>query len=296
MHAMTLESEETVISLDGLEGVFMAPRGAPTGAGVVIIAGSGPTDANGNNPLAPRRDNHRKLARGLADAGIASVRYDKRGIARSAAGAPPESQVTLDLFARDAATFAEWMKARPGIERVFLCGHSEGALLACLAARLTPIDGLALLAGAGRRLESVLIEQLAKSPMPPELMAKAHAIVAELVAGRRVDNPDPALGALFRASIQPFMISVFARDPAHELATCGAPALIIGGGRDVQITRADFDALVSARPDAESAWFPDMGHSLTDETSTPPDVAQPLTTGLVETITAFITRRGAATR
>ena len=286
---------EFVVSLDGLDGVFVDAVGATAAAACVIVAGSGPTDANGNNPFAPRTDNLRRLAIALATAGIASVRFDKRGVARSAAGAPPEEQMTIDAAAADVAAWANWLGGRAG-RNLFLSGHSEGALLCLLAAARLKIGGVVSLCGAGRRLDAVLVAQLGAAAMPDALRANAMEVMAELVAGRRVANVDPALAALFRPSVQPYLMSIFARDPAAELAACQSPVLVVGGGRDVQVLRADFDALVAARPEAEQLWLPSMTHALQDDEDdaaapSTASVARPLARGLVEKIIDFVAAR-----
>ena len=184
--------------------------------------------------------------------------------------------------------FAEWLAKRDGIARVALCGHSEGSLLASIAAKQTKAVGVVSLAGAGRRLDTVLLEQLSRAKLPPELAEKAKLYIAELMAGRHIAQPDPALGALFRPSVQPFLISTFAHDPAVEMASCKCPVFIAGGGSDAQILRADFDALMKARPDATSLWLPAMTHALLDTDPAATPLAQPLAAGLVEAVTGFL--------
>src|ERR1043165_3945869 len=68
-----------------LHGTLLVPASTRPVPLAVIIAGSGPTDRDGNSPMLQGKNNSLKmLAEGLAARGIASVRYDKRGIAGSA--------------------------------------------------------------------------------------------------------------------------------------------------------------------------------------------------------------------
>lgn len=285
---------EIVATVDGLEGVYLGDT-AECRAVCLIVAGSGPTDANGNNPRTPRSDNLLKLAHSLAEAGIASLRFDKRGVARSAAGAPAEEEMTLQTAAADVVMWVQWLRTRSPAGKLFLCGHSEGALLSLMAAQSCQVDGLISLCGPGRRLDYILAQQLESAPMPFALRIRARAIMAALVAGRRVGEVEPALAALFRPSVQPFMISLLARNPMQDMAACTAPVLVVGGGRDFQVTREDFDALFRARPEVAWLWLPAMNHALKDEPATDDGLLaidsekdRPLAKGLVEGISTFI--------
>jgi pimeloyl-ACP methyl ester carboxylesterase len=142
-------------------------------------------------------------------------------------------------------------------------GHSEGALLAILAASKIQVAGIILLAGSGRRLDAVLREQLAALPLPPaqeHLLAESYSIIDKLVLGERVSNVSAHQAALFRPSVQPFLISTFAIDPATEFANLKVAALVVWGESDIRIKRSDFDALARARPDAKAIVLPLTNH------------------------------------
>jgi predicted alpha/beta hydrolase len=108
--AMTVSSAAQPVSRDveatvpdgTLRGTWLAPAGAP-GAAAVIVAGSGPTDRDGNSPLGISASTYRMLAEALGAQGIATVRYDKRGLGGSANVAPDANAVTVAAFAGDAA-------------------------------------------------------------------------------------------------------------------------------------------------------------------------------------------------
>jgi uncharacterized protein len=288
---------ETIVGNDRLEGTFVKPGEAGRFPAVLIIAGSGPTDRDGNNPLGVKASSYRKLADALAAAGIASLRYDKRGIGRSADITLREADLRFETFVDDAENWTAWLSRQPGVGTVFLLGHSEGALIACVVANRASIAGVVIAAGAGRRIADVLRSQLAAPSMPAPLRSQANTILSELEAGRPVERVDPALAALFRPDVQPFLISWMKFDPAEEARAIKAPVLIVWGRRDLQVGEADFQALLRGRPDAETLVLPDMNHVLKDVAEgreanllAYSDPALPLASGLAERIIAFVSR------
>lgn len=217
--------------------------------GILIIAGSGPTDRDGNGPgLAT--DLYRKLAHGLAAAGHCVLRYDKRGVGARRAGAPAETELRFDHLVRDAGIAFAGLAARPQVRGAALLGHSEGALIATLLAPQVKPDALILLAAPGRPLGAVLGAQFAAAPMPGPLRQTALDILAALEAGRPVAAVPPELAPLFRPSVQPYLMSQLGIDPAAALAVARVPVLLVGAGRDLQTGPAEFDRLAAARPDA----------------------------------------------
>jgi uncharacterized protein len=286
---------EESFSAGGLAGTFERPASGPArGPVALVIAGSGPTPRDGSI------GSYRLIAQGLAQAGLRSYRYDKRGVGGSRALVTREEDVTIGAFADDVLTVARALEMRPDVSSVVLVGHSEGALLATLAAAKHPVAGIVLLAGMGRRLDAVLREQLLAIPLPPEqehLRAEGLSILDRLVRGERVDNVPPEQAVLFRPSVQPFLISAFAVDPAAELARLSLPTLIVRGASDIQVSRADFDVLVKARPDAKALELPLSNHEfrpapadLSDHAAQlrSYDPAAPLVPGLVPALVNFI--------
>ncbi len=234
-------------SAGGLFGTFAGPRDAPPGPAALIVAGSGPTPRDGSVGT------YRLIAEGLAAAGIRSLRYDKRGVGESRALVKREDDLVFETFVDDAVALLRNLAARPDVSASFIIGHSEGALIATLAAQKAPVQGIALLAGMGRRFNVVLREQLMAVPLPPAqepARQKGLDILAKLARGERVNDIPPEQMVLFRPSVQPFLISLMAIDPAAELAKVSVPVLLARGGSDIQVSAADLDALAKARPDA----------------------------------------------
>ncbi|MGA4633761.1 alpha/beta hydrolase [Pseudomonas solani] len=257
-----------------LHGTLLRPKTDAPVPVALLLAGSGPTDRNGNNPMGGRNDSLKKLAELLARNGIASVRYDKRGIAASQAAGPDERQLSVDLYVADAVAWGHKLKADPRFSRLVLIGHSEGALIASLAAPGAGADALVSIAGSARPIDALLREQL-QQRLPPPLMARSDEILTSLKAGHQVLRVPKPLLVLYRPSVQPYLISLFAKDPAAAFTAVQAPALIVQGSHDIQVSVDDARALQAIRPDAELAIIPGMNHILR---ITPADAPDPLAT------------------
>src|SRR5262247_807432 len=189
-----------------LFGALELPKSSAPLPVALIIAGSGPTDRNGNSPLIQGANNSLKyLAEGLAAQGIASVRYDKRGVAESVKAAASEAELRFETYIDDAVLWGKQLRADKRFSSVIIIGHSEGSLIGMVAAQKIEVDAFISIAGAGRPLPQVLLEQL-KRNLPADLQSQAEMIVKSLSEGKIVEDVPPALGgALFRPSIQPYL-------------------------------------------------------------------------------------------
>ena len=248
------------VTTGGLAGTFVEPAVPGDHKAVLMIAGSGPTDRNGNSKLGVSADYLKMLADDLAGDGIASLRYDKRGVGGSKALVTSEAALRFSDFVGDARKWADWLRARDDVTCVFLIGHSEGGLIATLVAESGDTAGLVLLASPGRPLGAVLHDQLSRSPMPGPLRTEALSALKSLEKGETVTGVSPKLNNLFRASVQPYLISVIDIDPARRLAALKLPTLVVSGSHDLQVTEQDYDALTRARPDAEALRIDGMNH------------------------------------
>ena len=244
-----------------IHGTLSVPDNASRTA-VLIIAGSGPTDRNGNSSVTGIATNtYKMLADSLAARGYASLRYDKRGIAASAAAATDESQLTFEAYIDDAAAWAEWLAADERFDRVVLAGHSEGGLIALVAAKRTDkVVAVVTLAGVGESIDATLRRQLGTQPEP--YRSECMRIIDELKAGRTVSDPMPELAALFRASVQPFLISQMRYEPSTEARTLTQPLLVVQGTTDIQINLNDAIKLSTVNPRTRLAIVSEMNHVL----------------------------------
>ena len=246
-----------------IEGTLVLPAACGPRPVALIIAGSGPTDRNGNQAPMLAAQPYRLLAAALAARGVGSLRYDKAGIAASVHAAPSESAMRFEMGADDAALLVTQLRADPRVGKITIIGHSEGSLVGMLAAERAPVDAFVSLAGAGRPIADILREQLAKGVKDPALLAKANAIIASLAGGKTVGDVPNELAAIFRPSVQPYLISWMKYDPATELARIDAvPVLVAHGTTDIQVPISDAQRLAAARPSAKLLVIQGMNHVL----------------------------------
>jgi pimeloyl-ACP methyl ester carboxylesterase len=263
MSATSAQTGDT-ITLDTPTGKIAGTLLVPAISGpvplVVIVAGSGPTDRNGNSPLIPGANNSLKLlAEGLAERGIASLRYDKRGIGASAAAMVSEAALRFDMYADDAAGWVRRLRSDSRFSTITVVGHSEGSLLGMLATQRASADGYVSIAGAGRAADKILREQLGRQ-LPPDLLTFSNKALDALLAGHTVDSVPPPLGALFRPSVQPYLMSWLRVDPQVEIARLAVPVMIVQGTLDSQVPQADAQLLAHAQPKAKLLIVDGMNH------------------------------------
>ena len=236
---------------------------------VLIVAGSGPTDRNGNSGAGLNTYSYKMLGETLAHSGYAVMRYDKRGIGGSPIPAEDIPSLVFEDYIDDARACAKFLRAE-GFERVIVAGHSEGGLIALqlAAEEACCLDGVVLLCAPGYNMAEILNYQLSQQLVPAYmgLMVKSTAIINSLKAGRMVAQEDiPAeLMSLFHPTVQPFIISNMRYEPTELAAKCRVPMLIVSGGRDIQVSVSNGERLHGANPAAEHRMFENMTHVLKD--------------------------------
>ncbi len=251
---------ETKVTLDTptgkIYGTLLIPAGFEQGPVALIIAGSGPTDRDGNTMLG-KNESLKKLAQGLAANHIATLRYDKRGIGESKAAGMDESKMRFDDLVNDAKGWIETLKKDKRFTKITVAGHSEGSLIGMIAAN-GMADKFVSIAGAGESADKILKTQLTR--LPDSLRNVVFQILDSLKAGKLVNVTDMTLYSLFRPSVMPYMISWFKYDPQEEIKKLSIPCLIAQGTNDIQVTVADEQKLASANPKAEVLLIDNMNH------------------------------------
>lgn len=247
--------------IDKLYGTLLIPEGKKEVPVVLFIAGSGPTDRNGNQGMV-QTNTTRLLAEGLAEKGIASLRYDKQGIGKSAKAAKAESNLVFEDMVSDAQLWLDYLLKKNNFSEVIIAGHSQGSLIGILAAKNRDVSKIISIAGAGRPIDEILLEQL--GTQSEELLEKATPIIEKLKNGEEVTDTPPELAPLFRKSVQPFLISWMQYDPAAELKKLDKPALILQGSTDIQVPVKDAELLSKASEKADLVLIEGMNHILKD--------------------------------
>ncbi|MEI6680426.1 MAG: alpha/beta hydrolase [Mariniphaga sp.] len=292
LHAQTEKTVTLKTATGDLEGTLMLPDQNTSNTVALIIAGSGPTDRDGNNP-AMKNNSLKMLAAELNKIGIASLRYDKRGIGNSRNAGLKETDLRFDNYVEDAKSWAGYLKKEAKFSSIVIIGHSEGSLIGMIASQDNSISKFISLAGAGQAADKIIREQLKNQP--PAATIEVNAILDELVKGKIVANTPPQLNAIFRQSVQPYMISWIKYDPQKEIAKLKIPVLVLQGTTDIQVSLDDANRLAKALPKAKLVIIEGMNHILKSAPSdrqmnmltyTQPDLA--LKKELIDHISAFI--------
>lgn len=288
-----------------IAGTLLIPAGGEPFPVVLLIAGSGPTDRDGNTVGSKgKSDCLRLLAEGLARDGIASLRYDKRAVARSAAARAAIN--SFDIQAEDAAGWVAWLRRSPRFGPVGIVGHSEGALLGTIAAQRGGVRAFVSLAGAGHPADETLLRQTGVAVRAGQLSQRAlvamQGVLTELRAGRSVqarprDIPVELWTVLFQPRAQEYLVSWIRFDPVVEIAklpSMGVSVLVVQGTTDLTSGGDDPTRLATA-VHGTPVLIAGMNHELkpapadpdaNDRASADPRI--PLAPGLLEQLAPFL--------
>ncbi|MBS7252594.1 alpha/beta hydrolase family protein [Flavobacterium branchiicola] len=244
------------INVDQLYGTLTVPDNVKKCPVALLIAGSGPTDRNGNNPMM-KNNSLKMLAEALAKNGIASLRYDKRGIGESKASAITESSLVFENYTEDAKSWINFLKQDKRFSQLTIIGHSEGSLIGMIAG--AKANKFVSIAGAGESADQLIKSQIS-SKSNKQVEEMTFPIIDSLKGGNKVNKVDPLLNSLFRPSIQPYLISWFKYDPKAEIKKLTVPVLIIQGSNDLQVTIKDAENLAQANKNSELVIIDKMNH------------------------------------
>jgi pimeloyl-ACP methyl ester carboxylesterase len=260
---------------------------------VLIIAGSGPTDRDGNSAkLGLNGNTYKMLANELGKNNIATLRYDKRLVGQSVS-TTKEKELRFEDYVDDAVGLINQLSEDQRFSKVIVLGHSEGSLVGILSIRDQPVNAFISVAGAGRSADIIVTEQM--KSQPKYVADNFKTMLDSLKKGKFTENIDPKIYAIARPDIQPYLMSWFRYSPARELKKAKVPVLILQGTNDIQVPATDADLLKKAKSDAVLTIIPGMNHILKEApadreqnlaTYSKPDL--PLKPELVTAIVNFI--------
>ncbi|HRX50005.1 MAG TPA: alpha/beta fold hydrolase [Candidatus Krumholzibacteria bacterium] len=303
-----------------LAGTFTVPPGDGPFATVLLLTGSGAQDRDetilGHKPFLVLADH-------LSRTDVAVLRLDDRGVGGSDRG--PAGATTAD-FARDALAAVAWLRARPEVDarRLGLLGHSEGGLIAAVAAAQDPgvgflvllagpaVPGSRILAYQGARGMARIPGYAAEEPRVRAALAQLYAapldsveavltaVAADLGAPlAALTGLTPANAPAIRTQISdPWLRWFLDHDPAPDLAALDIPVLALFGTKDTQVPpslNADPMRAVLHNPHSRVEVFPDLNHlfqpAVTGELSEYEQIETTISPEVLQALTAFILQR-----
>ncbi|MBI9040679.1 alpha/beta hydrolase [Lutibacter sp.] len=239
-----------------LNGTLLNPTSKGKKPLVILIPGSGPTDRNGNN-AAMTNNSLKYLAEELAESHIASYRFDKSVLSYTKDDKAKIDSISFNTFIDEAKTVIQYFKNTKKYLKIIVAGHSQGSLVGMIASE-NKVDAFISLAGAGRSIDEILIEQIGKQA--PFLVADTEKVLNELKKGNTVEEFNPLLISIFNKSVQPFLISWIKYNPQEEIKKLTIPILIINGSKDIQVSNLDAELLHKSNPNSRLKIIAEMNH------------------------------------
>lgn len=257
--------EETVVVGEEpweVEGSLVVPEGAGRFPGVVLVPGFGPFDRDATTGLdKPFRD----LAHGLAERGIASIRFDKRTLIHGPKMDGKSLTVEEDLIL-DALAAARLLREEEGLGALFIVGHGLGATLAPEIAQRAQASGAVMLAALVTPLDELVLRQLEEAFQSGGLtleeeshLERARAAVDQFRQGQT----EPAQTYLGPAK---YFVDLRERDPVAQAEGYPGPLLILHGSRDQVVPASELTLWrerLGFRPNVTSRLFPFLNHTFT---------------------------------
>lgn len=269
LSAQLMKNDEQIVlktSTGELYGELQYPFVSSPVPVAVIIAGSGPTDRDGNQS-GMKNNSLKMLADGLYKANIATLCFDKRGVGASKKASPGEENLRFEHYIEDVRGFISLLKKDKRFSEVIVIGHSEGALIGLVASlENKQVGKYVSLAGIGSNLADVMKEQL--SSQPGAVKEQAYNCIDRLQKGETFSDVPVYLQSLFRPSVQPYLISAFKYNPVELMSRLIIPSLIIQGATDIQVSVKDAELLAKANPKAKKVILKDVNHVLKHCTAT----------------------------
>ncbi|WP_370000354.1 alpha/beta hydrolase family protein [Winogradskyella sp.] len=283
--------EETEVTVSKwIDGTLLTPNDNEKPNLAIIVAGSGPTDRNGNQNFL-KSNSLKKLAESLANKDIATFRYDKRIVKQIKQG-NVDKNIMFDDFVNDASDVISYFKDKEIYSKIYIIGHSQGSLVGMLAAK-EQADGFISIAGAGQNIGDVIVDQVTN--MAPQLGEKAQSVVDKLKQGETTTDYPAALASVFNSEIQAFMMNWMKYNPAEIIKELEIPILIVNGTKDLQVSEHEAQLLKEANEKAELEIIENMNHVLfeiegddLENSKSYNESFRPISSQLIEAISEFI--------
>lgn len=273
-----------------IDGTLLVPNDSEKPALAIIIAGSGPTDRDGNQNFL-KSNTLKKLAESLTNNGVATFRYDKR-IVKQIRNGNVDKNIMFDDFVSDAKDVLSYFKENDNYSKVYVIGHSQGSLVAMIAAK-DNADGFISLAGAGQNIGDVIVDQVAT--MAPKLGEEAQKVVDKLKKGETTTEYPQPLASVFNMDIQPFMMNWMQYNPTEIISELKIPVLIVNGTKDLQVSEDEAKLLKEANEKAQLQIIENMNHVLfeieggdLENSKSYNEAFRPISTKLIDTVVQFI--------
>ncbi len=197
---------------------------------IVLVAGSGPTDFNGNSVgVNGRSDSLLQLSRDLNKYGYDTFRYNKRNV-------KPENMIDnpdFNVFVKDLVNSINWLKEQ-NYSKIYIVGHSQGSLVAALAASQTSVKGVISIAGTARVVGDILLEQLSQLGYYNEAKNVIESLESGNIFSEKIDVPDDVIS--FSRFNQKFMMSWMQHNPIEVYSSLNVPLLFLQGDMDLQVS------------------------------------------------------------
>ncbi|MBC2845960.1 alpha/beta hydrolase family protein [Winogradskyella flava] len=286
-------TEEDISISEWIDGTLLQPNTIEKPNLAIIIAGSGPTNRDGNQNFL-KNNSLKKLAESLTNNDIATFRYDKRIVKQIRQGKVDEN-IMFDDFVKDAKDVVNYFKEKDTYSTIYIIGHSQGSLIGMLAAK-DKVDGFISLAGAGQNIGDVIVEQVTN--MAPQLGEEAQKIVDKLKQGETTTDYPASLASVFNSDVQPFMINWMQYNPTEIVRDLDLPILILNGTKDLQVSENEAQLLKDANENATLHIIENMNHVLfeiegdsLENSKSYNESFRPISTELINSITKFILAR-----
>jgi len=285
--AQSFEVKEIQVSEQLIGDLYDSPNNETV---ILLIAGSGPTDRNGNSLGMAANNSLKFLAEGLAENNYDVFTYDKQVVylLKNQKELPTlDFQYGID----DAQTIVNYLKNDLKYKNIIIAGHSEGSLIGMYVAQKN-VDAFISLAGSGSPIDEILREQINKQA--PMLNEANDKILTELKAGNIVKDVHPMLKALYMEHNQPYLIDWMQRNPQTEIAKLSIPILIINGSKDLQVEPKEAELLHKANPNSTVVIIENMNHIFKEIKKDEENLASynnpnlPVQKDLITTIVSFL--------